>query len=243
MAELVDAHDSKSCIFGCESSSLSPGTNQTIKAQRTPDNSKKQTYSKPMRSSALHKGFVTLGALMALVLMFPFSASLLMRQTTQPFLYSSISDVPAQEATLVLGAAAYPTRLSDILQDRVDTAIELYKADKTKTLIMSGAPNEVEKMAEYALEQGVKAEDIRQDPKGLNTLASVENASKEHKALVIVTQNFHLPRAVFMARHFGVKAVGLSADRHDYLKQFDFERRELLASTKAMLDLFWPLSQ
>jgi len=191
-----------------------------------------------MRFSALHKGFVTLSALVALLLSLPFAASLFMRQTTLPFLYSSVSTIPAQEVALVLGAAAYPSRLSDILQDRVDTAIELYKAGKAKTLIMSGAPNEATKMAEYALEQGVKKEDVKQDPKGLNTMASVENASKDHKALVIVTQNFHLPRAVFMARQLGIEAIGLSADKHDYPKLFDFERRELLASTKAMIDLF-----
>jgi len=194
-----------------------------------------------MKVSLCKKGFVTLSALVALLLSFPFAASLFMRQMTQPFIYSSISDVPTQEVALVLGAAAYPSRLSDILKDRVDTAIELYKANKTKTLIMSGAPNETKKMAEYAEEQGVKKEDIKQDPKGLNTLASVENAAKDYKALVIVTQNFHLPRAVFMARRLGIEAIGLSADRHDYPKLFDFERRELLASTKAMMDLFWPL--
>jgi len=194
-----------------------------------------------MKFSVCEKGFVTLSSLVALILMFPFAASLLMRQTTQPYLYSATANIPAGDTALVLGAAAYPSRLSDILQDRVDTAIELYKAGKAKTLIMSGAPNEVEKMAEYALEQGVKTTDLTKDPRGLNTLASVENAAKDHKSLIIVTQNFHLPRAVFMARHLGVEAIGVSADRHDYPKLFDFERRELLASTKAMLDLFWPL--
>jgi len=57
-----------------------------------------------------------------------------------------------------------------------------------------------------------------------------------------VTQNFHLPRAVFMARHLGLDAIGVSADRHEYLKIYDFEQRELFASTKAMMDLFWPLN-
>lgn len=179
-----------------------------------------------------------MGALVALVLTFPFGANLLMRQMTRPYLFSSVSSIPAQDAALVLGAAAYPTRLSDILQDRVDTAIELHKAGKAKILIMSGAPNEAEKMAEYALDQGVEPADVIQDPKGLNTMASVENATKDHTSLVIVSQNFHLPRAVFLARHLGIEAIGVSADRHEYLKLFDFERRELLASTKAILDLF-----
>jgi SanA protein len=55
--------------------------------------------------------------------------------------------------------------------------------------------------------------------------------------VIIVTQDFHLPRALFMARRLGLDAVGLSADRHEYIKIFEFERRELLASTKAILDL------
>jgi SanA protein len=196
----------------------------------------------PMPFLSCKRGFVTLGALAALVLTFPFAANLFMRQATQPFLYSSVSSVPAQEAALVLGAAAYPARLSDILQDRVDTAIELYRTGKAKILIMSGAANEAEKMAEYALAQGVKATDIVKDPNGLNTMASVENAAKDHKTLVIVSQNFHLPRAVFIARHLGVEAIGVSADRHAYPQLFDFERRELLASSKAILDLFWPMN-
>lgn len=194
-----------------------------------------------MKFSLHKKGFVTAGTLAVLLLSFPFAASLFMRQGAQPFLYASASSTPARETALVLGAAAYPSRLSDILQDRMDTAIELLKAGKIKTLLLSGAPNEVEKMAEYALDQGLKADDLEQDPEGLNTLASVQNAAKNHKSLTIVTQNFHLPRAIFMARQLEIDAVGVSADRHEYTKIFDFKKRELLASSKAILDLYWPL--
>jgi SanA protein len=56
--------------------------------------------------------------------------------------------------------------------------------------------------------------------------------------MIIVTQGFHLPRALFMARHFGIEAIGLTSDRREYLKIYDFKKREVLASTKAMLDLF-----
>jgi SanA protein len=194
-----------------------------------------------MKFSLCKKGFVTLGALATMVLMFPFAASLFMREATQPYLYKTISATPSREVALVLGAAAYPSRLSDILQDRVDTAIDLYNAGKAKILLMSGSPLEVEKMADYAKEKGVKPEELKLDPQGLNTLASIQNAAKGNQSLIIVSQNFHLPRAVFMARHLGLDAIGISADRHEYLKIFDFEERELLASTKAMMDLFWPL--
>jgi vancomycin permeability regulator SanA len=190
-----------------------------------------------MTLSLCKKGFVTISALASMVLAFPFAAGFFMRQTAIPYLYDSVAGVPAREVALVLGAAAYPARLSDILQDLVDAAIDLYDSGKAKTLLMSGSPFEAEKMAEYARGKGVKPEDIKMDPEGLNTLASVQNATKDQKQVIIVTQDFHLPRALFMARRLGLDAVGLSADRHEYIKIFEFERRELLASTKAILDL------
>lgn len=183
------------------------------------------------------RGFVTVGAVMMLLMSFPFASSIFMKQQTNDLIYKTVSQVPEKNVALVLGAAAYPSRLSDILQDRVDTAIELYKAEKAQKLIMTGAPNEVRGMVKYALEKGVEENDLIEDPKGINTLTSIQNASHV-KEMVIVTQKYHLPRALFIARHFGIDAVGLASDKREYLKIFEFKKRELLATTKAMLSLF-----
>jgi len=183
------------------------------------------------------KGFATVGTLFSILFTLPFASSIFMKQQAVGSIYQTVEEVPEANVALVLGAAAYPSRLSDILQDRVDTAIELYEAEKVQKLIMSGAPNEVEGMVKYALENGVVENDLIEDPKGINTLASIQNASFINE-MVIVTQRFHLPRALFMARHFGVDAVGLSSDKREYLNMFEFKKRELLASTKAMLDLY-----
>ncbi len=186
----------------------------------------------------LHKkGFITVSAALTLFFTLPFASSVYIQQSTSDQIYKTAESVPEKNVALVLGAAAYPTSLSDILVDRMETAIELYETEKVQKLILSGAPNEVEGMKEYALKREVEENDLIEDPKGLNTLASVRNAS-DISELIIVTQAFHLPRALFMAKHLGIDAVGVASDRRTYAKIFDFKKREVLATSKAMMDLF-----
>jgi len=185
------------------------------------------------------KGFVTLSALALMVLSFPFAASLVMRHMAAPVIYDAVSEAPTKETVLVLGAAAYPSRLSDVLKDRMDTAIEYYLAGKAQKILLSGAPNEVEGMVKYAQKRNIESDDLLSDSEGLSTMESIRRAADQHKNLAIVTQQFHLPRALFFARHFGIDAVGVVADRHEYIKIFEFRERELLASTKAVWDIFF----
>jgi SanA protein len=214
---LVDAHDSKSCSFGSESSILSSGTTKIMKK---------------------HKGFITAGLTVIILLSMPFASTLVIKMQTADEIYETVEEVPQKELALVLGAAAYPSGLSDILQDRVDTAIELYEAEKVSVLIMSGAQHEAEAMKEYAVKHGIPETAITEDIAGVNTMASIENISILNRSLIIVTQKYHLPRALFIAHHLGLDAVGVTADRHEYTKMFEFKKRELLATTKAVLDLF-----
>ena len=186
----------------------------------------------------MKKGFITAGTILALLFSFPFASTVAIKYQASDVIYSKVENVPKKNVALVLGAAAYPTRLSDVLQDRVDSAIELYNAKKVTKLIMTGAPNEVDGMAKYAISKGVKENDIIKDPNGLNTFSSIQNF-KNTKEMVIVTQNFHLPRAIFIAKHFDIDVVGFSADKRTYTKIFDFKKRELLATSKAMMDVFF----
>ena len=187
--------------------------------------------------SLCQKGFATVGAMLILFLSLPFASSVYIQQSTADRIYKTVEEVPNKNVALVLGAAAYPAYLSDVLVDRMETAIELYKAEKVQKLILSGAPNEVEGMKKYALEREVEENDLIEDPEGLNTLASLRNAS-DISELIIVTQAFHLPRALFIARHVGTDAIGVTSDRRTYIKIFDFKKREILATSKAMIDLF-----
>ncbi len=175
---------------------------------------------------------------MALFLATPFLSSAIIDVQTADQIYETVEDAPQKELGLVLGAAAYGNRLSDILRDRVDTAIELYKAEKISVLVMSGAQNEVEAMKNYAIEHNVPQEAITMDATGLNTMASVNNIAELERSIIVVTQKYHLPRALFIANTLGIDAVGITADKSQYIKIFEFKTRELLATSKAILDIF-----
>ncbi len=146
---------------------------------------------------------------------------------------------------IVLGAKVLENqRLSDMLADRVNTGIELYKKGKVKKLLLTGdhgqtAYDEVNSMRKYALERGVPAEDIFMDHAGFNTYDSMCRARDvfEVKQAVIVTQDFHLARSVYTARALGIDASGVSADRHIYAGVVLNEAREALARIKAFIQL------
>lgn len=186
----------------------------------------------------MKKGFATVGLIIAMLLSMPFASTLAIKLQTANKIYEKIDEIPQKELALVLGAAAYPSRLSDILKDRVDTAIELYKKEKVSALIMSGSQNEAEAMKKYAVEQGVPEDAVIEDFGGLNTMTSVKNISQLNRSIIIVTQKYHLPRALFIANHYGLDAIGVTADRHEYIKIAEFKKREVIATIKAMLDIF-----
>ena len=118
------------------------------------------------------------------------------------------AEVPEGEAILILGAGVWGNSvLSPMLQDRVDLGIELYRAGKTPKLLMSGDHSsqyydEVTTMKKYARKQGVESVDIFLDHRGFSTYESMVRAREIFgaKKLIIVTQRYHLYRAVFLAR-------------------------------------------
>ncbi|MBN2306599.1 YdcF family protein [Candidatus Peregrinibacteria bacterium] len=184
------------------------------------------------------KGLITIGTLLVMILATPFLGSTIIAVQTADQIYENIVELPQKEIGLVLGAAAYGDRLSDILRDRVDTGIELYKAEKVSVLVMSGAKNEVEAMKKYAIEHDIPEEAITEDITGLNTMASIENMADLNRSVTIISQRYHLPRALFIANTQEIDAIGMTADKHDYLKIQQFKSRELLATSKAILDIF-----
>lgn len=139
---------------------------------------------------------------------------------------------------LVLGASVYSDgTLSPMLEQRAKTAYDLYKSGLVKKLLVSGdnrAPsyNEVIPIRKYLLESGVPAEDIFTDFAGLNTYDSVYRAKKIFGVhdLLVVTQSFHLPRAIYAARHVGLNAYGVSANLDGYYLKNN--TREIFATAK-----------
>ena len=184
------------------------------------------------------KGLVTIGTLITLSLATPFMGSAIIGMQTADQIYESVEHVPQKEVGLVLGAAVYGDRLSDILRDRVDTGIEAYKSEKISVLVMSGSGKETQAMKKYAIEQGVPEAAIIEDITGLNTMASVKNIAELSRSTTIFTQRYHLPRAIFIANTLGIDTVGVASDKSNYIKIFEFKTRELAATSKAILDIF-----
>lgn len=145
---------------------------------------------------------------------------------------------------VVFGAAVrgeYPT---DMLRDRLDTAIELYHDGMVDHLLLSGdghqpGYDEPGVMARYAMAQGVPHTALILDRLGLRTYDTCFRAREVHnlQQVVLVTQAFHLPRALFTCECLGLDVLGLSADRRTYRRAYWYDLRELLALTVAIWDV------
>lgn len=128
---------------------------------------------------------------------------------------------------------------SDMLRDRLDRSIELYFSGVAPKLLMSGDHgrvqyDEVNIMKQYAIDKGVSSEDIFMDHAGFSTYESVYRAKEIFCAdnIVIVTQEYHLYRALYLAKSFGLEAHGVSSDYYIYQGQRMREAREILARNK-----------
>jgi SanA protein len=147
---------------------------------------------------------------------------------------------PHFQAAIVLGAYASPEGwLCPMLADRVKTAVELYKNQRVQKIIMSGDHgridyDEVNQMRKYAENLGVPPEDIFMDHAGFSTFDSMYRARQIFMVdtAVVVTQSYHLPRAVYAARALGIEAAGVSADRQLYAGYKYYTLREIPARLK-----------
>jgi vancomycin permeability regulator SanA len=160
----------------------------------------------------------------------------------------AVADSPAKPVAIVFGAGLWRDGSpSPVLRDRVRTAADLYFAGKVQKLLMSGDNstiyhNEPAAMRQYALELGVPDEAIVLDYAGRRTYDTCLRAREIFGVtdVVLVTQKFHLPRAVFTCNMLGVSGVGVDADRQTYRRRslFFWNLRELPATATALWDLY-----
>lgn len=150
---------------------------------------------------------------------------------------AELSDV---DCILVLGCGIHadgsPSRM---LADRLSRSVELYELQAAPKLLMSGDHgsveyNEVATMREYALERGVPSEDIFMDHAGFSTYDSMYRAKEVFGAdkIIIVTQDYHLYRAIYIAQELGMEAYGVAAQDIRYSGQTMRDMREILARVK-----------
>ena len=143
------------------------------------------------------------------------------------------------DCILVLGAGIWGDKPSPMLEDRLLQGIALYNNQTSSKIIMSGDHgkeeyDEVNVMKDFAIEKGVKSEDIFMDHAGFSTYDSVYRAKEIFKAqkIIIVTQKYHLHRALYVAEKLGIEAYGVASDPREYRGQVVRELREVLARDK-----------
>ena len=150
------------------------------------------------------------------------------------------SKLKGVDCILVLGCGVRDDGTpSDMLRDRLERGLELYFAGVAPKLLMSGDHGSVEYdevniMKQYAIDKGVPSEDIFMDHAGFSTYESVYRAKEIFCAdnIVIVTQEYHLYRALYLAKSFGLEVHGVSCDYYIYAGQKMREVREILARNK-----------
>ncbi|MBA4336273.1 hypothetical protein C0416_00680 [bacterium] len=157
--------------------------------------------------------------------------------------YKAMDEIPSKSAAIVFGASINPnTRLpSDILRDRIVTAVDLYNNGKVDKIIMSGDNrvthyNEPQVMQRYAMLLSVPEEDIVLDYAGRRTYDTCYRAKEifQLNDVILVTQEYHLYRALYTCNAIGLDSIGVSASRQEYVDQFYYDLREIPATLLAM---------
>lgn len=150
--------------------------------------------------------------------------------------YSELKDI---DCIIVLGAGIRGNMPSPMLEDRLLQAIELYNNNVSTKIIMSGDHgreeyDEVNVMKNYAIEKGIPSENIFMDHAGFSSYESIYRAKEIFgaKKVVIVTQEYHLYRALYIANSLGLEAYGVGSDPRQYVGATYRELREILARNK-----------
>ncbi|MEX2443358.1 MAG: ElyC/SanA/YdcF family protein [Alkalispirochaeta sp.] len=182
-----------------------------------------------------------------LVLLAVFLSHSLVRGAAEGRVYSEISEVPVSSAALVLGTSRYsrsgtPNRF---FVARMDAAADLVEEGRVEVLVVSGdnshsSYNEPAAMADALRERGVSSDRIVRDYAGFRTLDSVIRMRSvfQQDRFVIVSQRFHVERAIFIAAAHRIDAYAYAADDASGMAQLNVRVREYAARVQAVLDVY-----
>ena len=191
-----------------------------------------------------------MGKLFRITIALGLAALILPRLVTSLYAWSRLYDpshAPEHQVAIVFGAGlrrdGSPTQ---VLRDRLETAVELYMTDKVDTILLSGHQSygysEPQAMRQYLLELGVPEEAIQLDSAGSRTYDTCYRARHTFglRSAILVTQRFHLPRALYTCHALGIDAAGVPADRFPYrhLSLFYWHLREFPATLTALWDVY-----
>jgi len=164
------------------------------------------------------------------------------RSSAEPYILTpeEAAELEGTDCAIILGCAVWGNNTpSPMLADRLDRGLELYNSETVPKIIVSGDHgkeyyDEVNVMRDYCLKAGVPSEDLFMDHAGFSTYESVYRARDVFacRKPIIVTQKYHLYRAVYSARALGLDAYGVASDYREYAGQLYREGREVLARVK-----------
>jgi SanA protein len=163
------------------------------------------------------------------------------------YLYDEISSIPYNRTGIVLGTSKYRREgdLNPYYSYRIEAAAKLYRAGKISFILASGDNkskyyNEPKQMRQDLIDNGIPKNAIYLDYAGFRTLDSVVRSNRifNQTSITIISQKFHNQRAIFIARHFGIDAVGFNATDITDPSGFKTRFREFFAKVKAAIDLY-----
>ncbi|MCL5774460.1 MAG: YdcF family protein [Firmicutes bacterium] len=201
---------------------------------------------KPAKSNLkLKRIIITVLLLIAVFAAVVLVINLIIIKDSKTAIIQSVLEARQAPVAIVLGCYVLKGDIpSAMLADRLDTGIELYRMGKVKKLLLTGDHgrinyDEVNTMRKYVLLKGIPPQDVFMDHAGFSTYDSLYRARDifEVKKAIIVTQKYHLSRAIYTARVLGIDAVGVPADRRLYVEALLNETREALARAKAFIQL------
>lgn len=153
-----------------------------------------------------------------------------------------LKEIENVDCILILGAGVNKSKPSPMLEERLIKGIELYKEGISPKIIMSGDHgkkdyNEVGVMKTYGIEEGIPSENIFMDHAGFSTYDSIYRAKEifSAKKIIIVTQEYHLYRSLYIANALGLEAYGYSSSINKHEGQIKREIREILARNKDII--------
>lgn len=175
------------------------------------------------------------------------SSALLIKHAAQGRLYADVNAIPHRRVGVVLGCmrTLSHNRPNLFFQNRIRAAVALFRAGKVDYLLVSGdnhraGIDEPHDMRDALAQAGVPTNRIVCDYAGFRTFDSVVRAREifSQTDVTFVSQRFHNQRAIFLARHNGMDAIGFDADDVDVYNSFRTNSREQLARIKAVLDVY-----
>lgn len=166
-------------------------------------------------------------------------------RSTRSLIFQDSNDLENAQVALILGAKVFPNgNVSDILKDRLLSGLELYELGLVEKILVSGDNgqeeyDEVNAMKDFLIEKGVAPEDIFMDHAGFDTYDSLYRAKAIFgvESAILVTQAFHLPRALYIGRALDIEVSGFVADKQDYFGIEKTKQREAAARIKAFLNV------